>query len=689
MTNLRLRLLNLAFLCPFVLYSTGSLAQIWGGEPTADVREEDPGSTEDPWTDDSESTLGQDLEPFMGDPIYLDDPAFYSADQIGQEPSYGYSAAAGPVRCTGYTGATVNPVRLSADSPRFLSYNATPRILIGASADAACHFVSTTTEPLKDKCQTDLVSPGTNARDFRSVLPALKASGLNKIRLWVALGHSKDAVNSPFAQEGGFYILSKKNQPYFDRLVAVVSKAKELDMFVEVTFFAPFEGRFFSSSPWSWDAGKSLAPEANGTLTRAGFTREEFFVVKDTGVEAAKNERMRTYQKKVIEWTIEELWCYDNVFWEIANEPENQKVSPTFVTAWQKEMITEVVLRDKRPLLGRPHLIAVQPFTKKGATSLVADPRVSIVNGHYTQILTDRVVTMPAGALEQLDFGALQLVRRYGGLAKALGFNEGKITPYTLNAGPRRHLNGVLDTQSSLDAARAESLEFLFSLGGILDHWGYLSKGNLANPIVGKMRTQLSKMVTFMAGLPLAKLKTSATEGGNPPAWITSGLAKYPTSTASWDEVSDSQRFWAALQTDSSLAAGRLFLLYAHNSTRRCLNDQDFTKDGCPNTNSDPTLPPNRPYMAMGGYDARVWTPESGVRYTANFTVDLGPKVGTFDVTWLRPSDFQPLKQQVLVWRQSSCSVANCVTCTGPTGCTVAFPQGYDFDIILKISQRP
>ncbi len=686
MTNLRLRLLSLAFLCPFVLYSTGSLAQIWGGEPTADVREEDPGSTEDPWTDDSESTLGQDLEPFMGDPIYLDDPAFYSADQIGQDPSYGYSAAAGPVRCTGYTGATVYPVRLSADSPRFLSYNATPRILIGASADAACHFVATAAAPLTDNCLTDLVSPGTNTKDFRTVLPALKAAGLNKIRLWVALGQAKDPVNAPFAQEGGFYILNKKNQPYFDRLVAVVSKAKELGMFVEVTFFAPFEGRFFSSSPWSWDAGKSLAPEANGTLTRAGFTREEFFVVKDTGVEAAKNERMRTYQKKVIEWTIEELWCYDNVFWEIANEPENQKVNPSFVTTWQKDMITEVVLRDQRSLLGRPHLIAVQPFTKTGAASLIADPRVSIVNGHYTQILTDPIPTMPAGTTF-LDFGAIQLARKYGNLARALGFNEGKITPYTGTAGPRRHLNGVLDTQSSLDAARAESLEFLFSLGGILDHWGYLSKNNLANPIVGKMRTQLSKMTAFMTGLPLAKLKTSATDTGNPPSWITSGLNQYPTGKASWDAVSSSQRFWAALQTDSSLAAGRLFLLYAHHSTRRCLNDQDFTSAGCPNTRpEDPTY---RPYMALGGYDARVWTPASGVRYTANFTVDLGPKVGNFDVTWLRPTDFQPLKQQVLAWRQASCSLANCVACSGPSGCTVSFPEGYDFDIILKISQRP
>jgi len=357
------------------------------------------------------------------------------------------------------------------------------------------------------------------------------------------------------------------------------------------------------------------------------------------------------------------------------------------VTLWQKDMITEVVAKDQRPLLKWPHLIAVQPFTKKGAASLIADSRVSILNGHYTQILTDKIPTLPnpPGTEEQIDFGALQIVRKYGSAAKALGFNEGKITPLGGTAGPRRHLNGVLDTQSSLDAARAESLEFLFSLGGVLDHWGYLSKNGAANPAVGKMRQQLSKMMAFMSGLPLAKLKTSATDGGARPAWITGGLNQYPTGTDFWDEVTDSQRYWAALQTDSSLAAGRLFLLYAHNSTRRCLNDQDFTASGCPNTNPNPQGTPSRPYMALGGYDARVWTPESGVRYTASFTVDLGPKTGTFDVTWLRPLDFQPLKQQVLAWRQTSCNLANCTVCAGPGGCTVAYPEGYDFDIILRI----
>jgi len=264
MTLMRLTLLGSALLSLFLLFPSGVLAQTW--EDPMDDPKEDPGSTEDPWTDDSESTLGLDVEPFTGDPIYLDDPADYSAGEIGKDPSYGYSAAEGPVKCTSYAGEMVKPVRLSGDSPRYLSYALTPRILIGASPDAACHFVPTTAEALKDKCQTALTNPAANPKDFRTVLPALKAAGLNKIRLWVALGHAKDAVNSPFLQENGFYVLSKKNQTYFDRLVAVVSKAKELDMFVEVTFFAPFEGSLVLRQRLLGDRKRTGKPEGQPDL---------------------------------------------------------------------------------------------------------------------------------------------------------------------------------------------------------------------------------------------------------------------------------------------------------------------------------------------------------------------------------------------------------------------------------------
>jgi hypothetical protein len=512
----------------------------------------------------------------------------------------------------------VVPVGVSPEAPRYLSIGGKPRVLVGASADAACHFLPTEDVPLLDMCNAG----GKPPNDYRILLPALHAEGLDKIRLWVALGRAKDEVNLPFAGE-------KKNQSYFDRLRAVVAMAQDLGMIVEVTFFALFP---------------------DGELT---------------------DERMRISQKKIIEHTVEELWSFDNVYWEIANEPENQTVAPAVMAAWHEEMLATVAAFDspaRYPRLQRPHLVAVQPFTTAGGDRYVRNSRISILNGHYTE------VTDPP-----LDLGALRMVRRYPKAPKVLGFNEGKITPLRGTAAPRRHRNGAVDPEPSLDAARAEAWEFLLSGGGILDHWGYVSERGQPSPLVGEIRRQLSALQRFMNGLPLARLETAASEEGQPPAWIKAGLNPYPTGTLFWDPATGSQRYWAALQTDAKAASGRLFLLYSHHSTRRCLQDVDFTANGCPGG-----------FLPMGGYDARVWEPGSGKRYTASFALDLGPHPGLFDVVWRRPADLQPLRQQTLAWRQGACALPGCLVCSDPqkTACTVGFPDGYDFDLLLDVRQR-
>jgi hypothetical protein len=526
----------------------------------------------------------------------------------------------------------VVPVGVSPETPRYLWYGGRTRVFVGASADAACHFLPTESVPLLDMCNAG----GKGPNDYRVLLPALHAEGLDKIRLWVALGRAKDAVNLPLIE-------GKKNQDYFDRLRAVVSTAQGLGMLVEVTFFAPFAG--------GAGGGQGGSPELFAT---------------DLGVRAA--------QKKIIEWTVEELWSFENVYWEIANEPEDQKTDPAAVAAWHEEMVATVASFDspkRYPRLQRPHLIAAQPFTTLGGDRYIRNPGISILNGHYTQV-----------ADPPLDLGALQLVRRYPKAPKVLGFNEGKITPLRGTAAPRRHRNGAVDPEPSLDAARAEAWEFLLSGGGLLDHWGYLSERGEPRPLVGEIRRQLSVLQSFMNSLPLAKLETAASEEEEPPGWIKAGLDPYPAGTRGWDAATGSQRYWAALQTDAKAATGRLFLLYSHQSTRRCAQDADFTAAGCLGG-----------FLPMGGYDARVWEAGSGKRYTASFAVDLGPQPGLFDVVWRRPADLQPLKQQTLAWRREACELPGCVVCPGPGAdpakdCTIALPEGYDFDVLLHIWQR-
>ncbi len=67
----------------------------------------------------------------------------------------------------------------------------------------------------------------------------------------LAFGSADDPLNTPFVHTSGAncpagltpcFRLDQKNQPFFDRLRAVVNEARLNHMFVEVTFFSPFNG---------------------------------------------------------------------------------------------------------------------------------------------------------------------------------------------------------------------------------------------------------------------------------------------------------------------------------------------------------------------------------------------------------------------------------------------------------------
>jgi hypothetical protein len=73
--------------------------------------------------------------------------------------------------------------------------------------------------------------------------------------------------------------------------------------------------------------------------------------------------------------------------------------------------------------------------------------------------------------------------------------------------------------------------------------------------------------------------------------------------------------------------------------------------------------------------------------------VDLGPNPGTFDVLWINPANLQTVKQQAVAWRTGTCSLPGCILCSNPqtSPCVIGLSsnEGYDFDVLLKIVQRP
>src|SRR6185295_18617882 len=100
--------------------------------------------------------------------------------------------------------------------------------------------------------------------------------------------------------------------------------------------------------PIGWtNRTRTKAPKADGSgLEEVGFTDLRWFALRSDASHPA-DDRMRQYQKNVIDWTIKWLWCYDNVWWEIANEPERADVDPILAAQWQQQMIAHTQQTEK------------------------------------------------------------------------------------------------------------------------------------------------------------------------------------------------------------------------------------------------------------------------------------------------------------------------------------------------------
>jgi hypothetical protein len=457
--------------------------------------------------------------------------------------------------------ATSSPIRVDIPTSRYFNYNGALTVLIGVSADAGCHLhLDDGTGAI---CQFDTTKPAS----YVAVLTDVAAKHLNKSRLWVAInggtwpkgattctGAAPNPADQPFVYKDsstagectnsnpcpngvGHFYLDQKNAQFFANLNTVVSFANQNNIFVEVTFFAPWEG-IWELGPWHTDHGR-----LTGKTTGVGFTDRSYFVKCDgaCGNASSPNEALRAYQKNVIDWTIAELSNYDNVYFELANEPENwepvadnpPKVSCGFtvpeaaegsdIVSWQQMMITEFDNDESSQAL--KHVIGVQPFSAEGTAPYLKGGSVtgvSVINGHYT-----------FASLARGGQGAIQLARADANQPRVLGFNEGKISGIGGGEGTCGWNGTAVDCSGEPDSARAEAWEFMLDGGATFDHFGYYYSSTYGSEI----RQQMAALKNVFSALPLRQLITLAdppptTSWVNivPSPWITGG----PNTTKYW-----------------------------------------------------------------------------------------------------------------------------------------------------------
>ncbi|QHT71251.1 cellulase family glycosylhydrolase [Rhodocytophaga rosea] len=246
--------------------------------------------------------------------------------------------------------------------------------------------------------------------DYITYLNALQADSLNYTRIFTgsyvedpgAFDISKNTLapaegrficpwkrsDTPGYDNGGNkFDLNTWDEAYFKRLKDFVAEAGKRGIVVEVTLFTSLYG-------WS-DGWKSspLHPENNINGT------DSLIFSK---VQTLENRNILPFQEKMVKKIVSELKEYDNVFYEIQNEPwadnsvklpavsqgdsilfEWQKSVevPTEITlAWQKRM-AEVITTEEASHTHK-HLIA-QNYTNFAFTLTETNPAVSIFNFHY------------------------------------------------------------------------------------------------------------------------------------------------------------------------------------------------------------------------------------------------------------------------------------------------------------------
>ncbi len=273
------------------------------------------------------------------------------------------SIAAWPTWETRAAGA--EPIRLHPDNPHYFLWRGKPTILVTSGE----HYGAVLNR----------------AFDYKKYLARLEKCGFNLTRTFSGVyceqpGAFKIADNplapaqgqllcpwarseTPgYARGGNKFDLARWDEAYFARLKDFVAEAGRRGVVVELVLFCPF----YKDDQWK------LSPmnAANNTGGIGRLKREEVYALKDA--------KLTDVQRRMVRKIVAELRDFDNLYYEICNEPYFGGVTHP----WQAEIARVIAETEKE--LGVEHLIA-QNIANKFRKVEKPDPRVSIFNFHYAE----------------------------------------------------------------------------------------------------------------------------------------------------------------------------------------------------------------------------------------------------------------------------------------------------------------
>ncbi len=274
-------------------------------------------------------------------------------------------AGAAPYCTTANASISFAPIRLHNGNAHYLQWRGKPTILITSGE----HYGAVLNR----------------AFDYGKYLNKLESCGFNLTRTFTGayceppgafniqhntLGPAKGDLVCPWARSdtagyangGNKFDLDRWNGAYFDRLRDFVAEAGRRGVVVELVLFCPF----YEEGMWNLSPMKA-SNNING-VGKCG--RTEVYALKEANLQAV--------QDKMVRRIVGELKGFDNLYYEICNEPYFGGVT----LEWQAH-ITGVITNAEKDFEHK-HLIA-QNIANNYQKIAKPNPAVSIFNFHYAK----------------------------------------------------------------------------------------------------------------------------------------------------------------------------------------------------------------------------------------------------------------------------------------------------------------
>ncbi len=258
------------------------------------------------------------------------------------------------------------PIQLHPDNPHYFQWRGEPVILITSGE----HYGGVLNSDFD--YQTYFQTLGRDKMNLTRIFSGAYCEGPGDFNIKNnTLAPAKGRLICPWARSdqdgyangGARFDLTKWDPQYFARLKDFITEAGKNGVVVEYVLFCPF----YKDAMWNLSPMKA-SNNINGVGTVK--SREDVYTLKD--------EKLTAVQEAMVRKVVTELNGFDNLFYEICNEPYFGGVT----LEWQRHIAQVIV--DTEAKLPNKHLIA-QNIANQGKKVENPDPNVSILNFHYAK----------------------------------------------------------------------------------------------------------------------------------------------------------------------------------------------------------------------------------------------------------------------------------------------------------------